>query len=179
MAPSEVPSRLLTLAEHPNTVQHMVDLSAHLDRVQRVHLLRTDGAASRDVDRITREHTELLISLSRHAEITVLDTGTSMVHPSTSAALHHTDHMVIAAAAEPPAPQITTEGAAEPGVDAAINHRIIATRDTHRGLPAHDAVSREESLDAPRHSGVAAAAGRAVNQHSCLVSCTVESFYNW
>src|SRR5664279_5528293 len=36
-----------------------------------------------------------------------------MVHPSTLAALDRTDHVVIAAAAEPPALQITTEGVAE------------------------------------------------------------------
>ena len=111
---SQVPSRLLTLAKQPSSVQYLVDLSAYLDRVGRVHLLHNDGVASRDVDRITREqYDELLVLLSRYAEITVVDTGTSMVHPSTLAALDRADHVVIAAAAEPPALQITTEGVAE------------------------------------------------------------------
>ena len=52
---SQVPSRLLTLAEQPSSVQYLVDLSAYLDRVGRVHLLHNDGVASRDVDRLTRE----------------------------------------------------------------------------------------------------------------------------
>jgi len=111
---SQVPSRLLTLAKQPSSVQYLVDLSAYLDRVGRVHLLHNDGVASRDVDRITREqYDELLVLLSRYAEIAVVDTGTSMVHPSTLAALDRADHVVIAAAAEPPALQITTEGVAE------------------------------------------------------------------
>ena len=114
MASSQVPSRLLTLAQNPSTVQFLLDLSAYLDRVGRIHLLHNDGVPSRQVDRITREqYSELLVLLSHYAEITFVDTGTSMVHPSTLAALDGADHVVIAAAAEPPALQITTEGVAE------------------------------------------------------------------
>ena len=114
LARSQVPSRLVTLAQDPSAVQCPVDLSAYLDRVGRVHLLHNDGVPSRDVDLISRaQYTELLVLLSRYAEITFVDTGTSMVHPSTLAALDRADHVVIAAAAEPPALQITTEGVAE------------------------------------------------------------------
>ena len=114
MASSQVPSRLLTLAQNPSTVQYLLDLSAYLDRVGRIHMLHNDGVPSRQVDRITREqYSELLVLLSHYAEITFVDTGTSMVHPSTLAALDGADHVVIAAAAEPPALQITTEGVAE------------------------------------------------------------------
>lgn len=111
---SQVPSRLLALAQDPSTVQYLMDLSGYLDRVGRVHLLHNDGVPSLDVDGITREqYTAVLRLLSRYAEITIVDTGTSMVHPSTLAALDHADHVVIAAAADPPALQVTAEGVAE------------------------------------------------------------------
>ena len=98
---SRVPGRLVDFIERPERVVHPSDWEPLLDVVGRVHLLHNDGVPAARLDQLAVPMVRTgLEHARRFAAVTVVDTGTSAVHPLTVGSLWHAAHLVVACRAD-------------------------------------------------------------------------------
>lgn len=111
---SQVPHRLADFLQAPDNVRHPADWQPLLDVVGRVHLLHNQQVpAARIADVGLDAWRDGLVAVRRFAQITVIDTGTSVVHPAAMAALEQAGHLVIATRADPRAINSTVQAIGE------------------------------------------------------------------
>lgn len=111
---SRAPYRFADFALRPTGVQHPADWGQLVDVVGRVHLLHNQSVSSARIDALTIEqYRDALLWARRFAAMTVVDTGTSVVHPANAAAVEQASTLVIATRADPLAINKTAEAVAE------------------------------------------------------------------
>ena len=103
--------RLVDLAGAAAEVRYPDELNMYLDAVGRFHLLHNEQVYPEAIAEISGEQYAQVLKVLRHfAALTLIDTGTSLIHPGMTAALSAADHLVIAVKASPESLNLTAEG---------------------------------------------------------------------
>ena len=103
--------RLVDLAAAAAEVRYPDELNMYLDAVGRFHLLHNEQVYPEAIAEISGEQYAQVLKVLRHfAALTLIDTGTWLIHPGMTAALSAADHLVIAVKASPESLNLTAEG---------------------------------------------------------------------
>lgn len=111
---SMVPKRIMNLSRDLGQVRNPSDWGPYLDRVGRIHVAHNQDVTLAEIATLTLADYQLMLDAQRRiAAVSIIDVGTSIVHPACRAALQVADKLVVACAADPKTINVTKKAIAE------------------------------------------------------------------